>query len=393
MRWRQAGWGLFLAGLPLSPLLIGPLTGHKIDLWHSQAWWTHLWLILLVGMSLSSGTCQVVRNLPLACWTVWMGGWWAVSFLRSIMSSQGYDLAQMLGILHLATGLVAYLLATQVTREEWPTILRWVARTGVVLSVYGLLQAAGFEQFFTDIIHHAKNRRVLGTIGNPSHYAAYLSCVLPCVLGQSGRQWKVGAGLVLTAIVVSRSLGGMVAAALVLLVWWWCRNRKLFWWGLAGIGGLAGLQYAVDVWGLQHGHSTPVFSMSGRLLRWGLFLDLFRERLITGSGPGAILALSQTIPNDEKHPLYHWRHCHNEYLQLLIEQGVVGLAAVGWMLTDWWRKAWAVRYDRTALMLTLVGVAFLCNAVYNFPAHLWIMASLGLVAYGGIYGYWSERTA
>lgn len=308
-----------------------------------------------------------------------------MSFLITVTKVGGYNIPLMMAVLHLLTAVWGYVLITQLTADELPGILRWMARLAVALSVYGICQHLNFDQFFTSLVDHGvhdavlQNRRVLGTIGNPSHFAAYLSCAWPILLAQKGPQWWLGRGVLLLAVIWTFSWGGVLAILLISL--WWIRRHRMVLWALVGLTSLGlGVLWLVN---------AEYFSLSGRWERWGLFLSLFRKTIVTGAGPGALMNLSQGI-TDPNHPLYHWRHAHNEYLQVLIEEGVVGLALIGWMLSDWAKKAWVMRDDHTAATLLAVLAAFLCNSLYNFPAHLWIMGSIGLFAYGGMYVLWAE---
>lgn len=95
------------------------------------------------------------------------------------------------------------------------------------------------------------------------------------------------------------------------------------------------------------------------------------------------MEFSRTIPN-VGHPLSTWRHVHNEFFQVAIEYGVIGLIFIFWMIRDCIREV--IRLPKTPLVVTLSAIllALGVNSLVNFPVHLWVTGSYALVAYCGL---------
>ena len=88
-----------------------------------------------------------------------------------------------------------------------------------------------------------------------------------------------------------------------------------------------------------------------------------------GEGLGAI----RKIWSEQDHGLLStWNQMHNDYLSVLVEQGRIGLAAT---LLVFVSALWSfIRHNQ--LMCASVLVAFMLNALVNFPGHLW---SIGII--------------
>ena len=84
---------------------------------------------------------------------------------------------------------------------------------------YSLIQLLNLDQFYKDLDGALNKDKLVGTIGNPTHLAAYLAMMLSLFLLQQGRMWRVFAGICLGIIVLTHSITGMICAMAV-LVWW-----------------------------------------------------------------------------------------------------------------------------------------------------------------------------
>ena len=67
-----------------------------------------------------------------------------------------------------------------------------------------------------------------------------------------------------------------------------------------------------------------------------------------------------------------------------LEQGIIGVGLLTWLVIHTFRQAWQLRTHPTGLVLGSVFVAFVMNSVYHFPAHLWALGVWGLLALCGL---------
>lgn len=370
MRLRELGWGLFLAGLPWAHLLFRP----SLDPWHGQAVWAQGWGLCLVSLWIWQGGTPI-WNPALAAWCLWVGISWLVQWNLLIITQHLYPLPLAMGLLHFLCLLGFYLAATATWNYRLlQHLLRWMARSAVVVLLYCGLQLLNLDQFFSNLDPQIFRDEVVGTIGNPSHLAAQLACCLPLFLLQPQLRWKVWVCLTIGLLLVLKSFAGMLSAWIAVAVFLWTRpsNRRE-----TAVFLLLGLCVATFLY-----YRTDWLNPHGRWEAWGEFWRIFERRPITGFGQGFIMELSREIPNTSR--IFQWRHVHNEYLQLAIEQGVVGVACAGWFLyglVHATRRAVASP-ERTSLLAMLL--AFLVNAMLNYPAHLWQVGIYGLVAVCGL---------
>ena len=366
MRLREAGWLLLLSGLPFS-FFLGRAWG--LDIWHSQTLWAQAGLLALwIGWG-----CQL-DALPKLL-RVWLGlvvGWTGALWVRLSVAEKVYPLPLLMGMGHLVVILLFLGMALREWRDDQiDRYVRGMAWAYVGVVAYSLLQLVSLDQFFVQLEPNVLKDVVVGTIGNPTHHSVVLALGLPMVLAQPQRLFQatalVALGLIGYLLLFHQSSTGFLAVCVSLSWWSWRTSPKwrglvLTMWGLLGLGAL---------------QFTHLLNMSGRVFAWNNFAELVRQKPITGWGPGAVMQLSAAVPSG--HPMYAWRHVHNEWLQVAIEHGLLGLVcAVTLALWLLWR---AVKLPGAQVtMAGAIWVAFLVACSTLYPAHLWQTGVYALVA-------------
>lgn len=369
---REICWVIYLAGLPFSNFL-----NKSLDLWHGHATWAEIWLPVLVGLTFWSPTPNRPPNKALGTWIAVVGvttvGLWYVLAGQA----KAYPVSLLMPMLHLLSALLFVWAAWQSwTRQLVPILLTWIGRVGMVSVCYGLVQVANLDQFFKPISANIGRDALVGTIGNYNHFAVYLAMLLPIFLWKKHYVWV---GLTLILLALTRSEAGYLAAGIVGLWEAWGSNRRVFYGLLVLLIGTAGFL-------LWNTDGKLSLSLASRLDKWGLYWQMASQKFITGNGAGFIFEYAKVVDetHETHHPLWHWRHAHNEYLQLLVEQGLLGLVAFGWLVVDAGQAAWRLRRIPEVRVCAGMLLAILSNALFNFPFHLWMLSSLGLMAYCGI---------
>jgi len=168
----------------------------------------------------------------------------------------------------------------------------------------------------------------------------------------------VTTGLWITGSRVAIALGGV--AAVIVLVAWGIRsfNRRT---AIAGAGAIA---IAAGVWLALYPsvrYSTTSVSTQSRLLMAKAGFELFDQAPIFGIGISRFYAESAAVVSPEMVQLtgYQRENAHNNFIQVLAEQGLVGFVALllwlGVVLWAGWR-AQSVRPDRARACLLLALV-------------------------------------
>jgi len=262
--------------------------------------------------------------------------------------------------------------------------LRAIAGAGAVLALVAVLQAVGVDPFHWvgwSSTHPSERMRVYGTLGNPNFVAAYLGASLCVTLGEAvsaaapaqRRAWAAAAVLQFGALAATRSWGSLLAlgAAALSLAWTRApRSQGLRRWGAALLGVLAAGLLLVAV--RERSLSTV---LAGRLYLWEVAARHVAEAPVLGHGPGSFVTLWPAWEAE------HWArgasaeqqrfvdvqdHAHLDYLEWLLELGVVGtVPRVLLLLAALWAGRQAVDARGRALIAALVALA--ARALTDFP--------------------------
>lgn len=260
--------------------------------------------------------------------------------------------------------------------------------TGVVLSVYMLLQWYGLDQIFitypayldgVTISGSTKNPSVGGTIGQPTLAAPFLIMVLPFCLYL---RKNILAGILLLGILATGSTVSFFACAVVMWAYWlWkikSENNHY-----APINAQAyvvvSIILMVVVWIAMSLKGGELLNDNGRFLTWQAVIKDFSPRnILTGFGIGAFkFAFAVKHKNT-------WFHAHNEYLQLLWSCGIVGFFIVGMMLKNIYSSV--IRHlNSEVVVLAISFLSLLICGLGTFVFQMAVYQFYGVVILGMIH--------
>lgn len=137
-------------------------------------------------------------------------------------------------------------------------------------------------------------------------------------------------------------------------------------------------------------------SINTRLLIWGTTLDMIKDRPILGSGIGTFkinyLNYQAEFLQDNPDYIKYWGHAreaHNEYLQMGVELGIIGLGIFLSILFAFYNII--IKYlkkendDKKKIIVfgLLLGViCFLINSLFTFPLHVPALGSTFFIIVG-----------
>ena len=372
MRRGELGWAICLAGLPWSFFLIRLLTPFtQLDIWHANALWMQLATLILAGVQAS--TQQPLTRLPAACWwfVSWVSGSLLWIFAGLLRTGLLYPTPMLMGVANLWLILLVVLLLSSCSLSALQSIAQGVFWSGTGLIVYGWLQAMNLDPFFKYIDGSRTTDLIVGTIGNPTHFACQLALWCPLALIQPGwrKLWMLPA---LGLIGLCSSATAMVLTMLLGLGWVWTQSKKMAWMSVATMA-LTGAG-----WGWTH---PAWLNPHGRFHTWQAWWPVLMEHSVVGAGLGFTKQLADRLPVE--HLLSQWKHLHNEYLQLWIETGLIGMGLLGWLGWHLWQRRH--HGERHAFRWACGWMLVLCclMACLSFPFHLWQVGGLGLFAMCG----------
>lgn len=267
-----------------------------------------------------------------------------------------------------------------------------------------------------------------GPFASHNHLAAYLNLGLGCLLGlilssargnpwfakRGARLWPAyGAGVLLAGLIASHSRGGVLAAAAALvavlgIAWvqggsrsasdaeFWRRGRR----GVKpALGLLALMLVTVLLTFLMTGNQSPFARLASlseagsdiRWVVWRLSIASWWDRPVWGAGLGAF-ALA-VAPYETKNYAHTYARAENEYLDVLVEGGIIGfglvLLALGGIIVLV-RRALAVTlvpHERALILgACFSGLALLFQWSCDFSFHVPAVAINAIVLAGLLCG-------
>jgi O-antigen ligase len=371
-------------------LLLGPLAFGETEPWSIfllEAGATAL-LIFWIVRQMASGEVGIETNplfLPLLAFAalivVQLATGWTAYLYRTFSSA----------LMYCAYGMLCFV-AVQVLRRTWQ-----VRALATVFSIYGFLLAT-----FALIQSIAPNGKlywirtvpsgsgIYGPYVNHNHYAGFMEMLVPVplVAALSGQVqgWRkamaaFAAAVMASTIFLSGSRGGMIAFAVqmalltALLIWQKKRGKAalvLSIFALVVIALLAWLGGSEVTERMASIHTEARQELSGgmRLAIDRDCLKMFAHRPVLGWGLGVfpdIYPQFRSFYSD-----YTVDHAHNDYLQLLVETGTIGIAIMLWFVTVVYRSALQKLKGRTdtnhaVTLAALLGVTgILAHSFFDF---------------------------
>jgi hypothetical protein len=152
--------------------------------------------------------------------------------------------------------------------------------------------------------------------------------------------------------------------------------------GIAGVEALGRTESAGIIYELReliHGRPRDSFG-TNRLYIWRHALRAFTNRPVIGSGPDTF---ELVFPADAQgFYMENYEKAHNEYIQILVCQGILGLLAYLIFLCDILRKVISKAFRDPILMaVTAAFIGYAAQAVFNISAPiasqmLWVFAGM-----------------
>lgn len=297
---------------------------------------------------------------------------------------------------------------------------------GFLAGGYSILQFYGIE---LPIWREISGRmRLFSTFGNPNYLAGYLAASVPLVLFFifTGKKWRIFWFLVIgtlyTSLLITQTRGAWAAlfcsSIFILILLLIYKGRKFFYVNIANIIILALITGTITAifsfpnplnlreWDVvKRGTSTLRFksTASQRLLIWKVAGDLIKEKPILGWGVGTFGVhypqVQGEVLSEKENKEYIPQanrsiNAHNDYLQIWVETGVLGLLIFLWIIIRFYRRVFYVlrihsseHYFSSLLLIFLTGAmtSFLIHAMVSFPFHIiqngiffWLILALGI---------------
>lgn len=361
---------ILICGLPFGNFLFT-----KVDIWHGHGMFFQLGILVLLCYSFIEKPKFVqITNKSLAIFTLWAGIITAYYWYLIVGIQRHYPIKIFFPFFNFLCFLLFYKFSIEYLNENnMEKILKWLSYSVLIVMFYCVLQKFNLDQFFM-AMGGKKNDELVGTIGNSSHLAGYLALCSPLFFKKN--LFNILSLILLWLIILATgSASGIIVGMGILL--FWIYNKKAYRIAI----GLFLLNLIGGVFLLT---KYPLFFTSNhRVEFWQILYQNFKLKSITGAGMG-IMNTWQLKPETSV-----WRHAHCEPYQLAVELGIIGLILALWCIWDYFVLFRAFKTNLT-IKLASIFFGFCLLSLFTFPAHLWLLASMGMMGYSFLYSLKNE---
>jgi O-antigen ligase len=311
-----------------------------------------------------------------------------VGEVPSFHSVSVYPFATEMELSRLAIYLMIFLMAAfgPRTHQQVHSVLRLLAIFGFILAVFAVTQKATWNGKLYWVRELSINRgNPLGPFVNRNHFAGWMCMVAPLSFGiglmsrsTSRRIRYIFFSVVMAStIFFSLSRGGIVSfligtTFLALITLWGVSSKRSL---IPTISFVIGLFLYLIYLGV-----SPIlerFAQSGvesqeRLLVWFASLTAFRDFFVFGAGLGSFHHIFPIYKPNGIETFY--QHAHNDYIEILLELGVVGaligLYCLGSVAKSILRIRWRGReeYLKAAFVASFASIAVF--SLFDFNLHI-----------------------
>jgi O-antigen ligase len=321
-------------------------------------------------------------------------GFIALQFLGGVSSYRYATLSEFLNIA-VYGGLILLAGETLYSRRCSRKFVFAMAVFGFALALLALFQGlSGTNKIFWLRATHDAAADIYGPYANHNHYAGLMEMLVPlaaaAALLETGGKRMILLFATLTmalSLVFSRSRGGMIGLAagflfVCVMLFRYQRSRR----GLFGIGIFVAIVAAMVLWLGTDRIMERLTEVQDnyRLSIYGDCVRMWLHKPMMGFGLGTF---STVYPQFRSFPTNLFvNHAHNDYLELMVETGLVGPALVVWFLFGVFRNGFAKMRDaadsegRLLTLALLTGiVAILVHSLLDFNLHIPANAALFFV--------------
>lgn len=309
---------------------------------------------------------------------------------------------------HAVGYILFYTACNFLSRELFVQMLRWLSFSGACVSLVGILQTWGFQ--FSFIYEFAAPASLFGNKNMAAHFLIYAlpACAFMLVHAATRQGELVYAAILslvtsyLTYTWARSSWGAMTVALILTLALLLLKRVKstqshpVLWRKAALLLGVIAFvvfmnivpQHFVSNWRagwtvgstsgtehLENAMSLTGASAQARFVIWRNTLAMFTDHMLTGIGVGNFpYVYPQYCFRSAKDLLFNVdikaAETHNDYLQILAERGILGMAAFALFLAALAYRIWRVvrtPFDRLLVPIIWSILAMLLLAFWDFP--------------------------
>jgi putative inorganic carbon (hco3(-)) transporter len=288
-----------------------------------------------------------------------------------------------------------YVVVQVVKKKDISLFIFALTITAIAACIYGLCQSYRLDAFFwtTDFGY---NVRPSSTYGHPAFLSLFLIMVLPLTYYGilCGQKWLYPvAGLIMYVMFLTKTRAafvGMMASTIYFFILY----RKQMSWKLVGLILTAVIainifmpyspvkRFIHEAW-----HSRPQGTVFSRIQMAHVGIEIIKIRPWFGIGPDMLGHVYKGC--------YEWKYnepcpknqnrIHNEFFDIAVDTGLVGLSAWLWFVVVYFRMAWRGRHSLLTIALSSSIVACMVNNMFSFthvPVYIvfWFIVGMTVIS-------------
>lgn len=326
---------------------------------------------------------------------------WSIGLLYTYLGINavysGFSGWQVMAMLFPTLTAVISLFAVKLSEKDTYRVFTALGVSIFIQCGYGLLQMLGIDPIFQrSDVGQTFYMMPVGTQGQQTILGIFIG---PIMAGMYfwGKRWRMLSFAFLPVLLATQSstsissyLAGL--AAMLLL-----QSRKLFFW-------VASACVSVVTFLTYYKGTFLNMSLNGRMLVWKVALNLWKDAPYMGYGPGswgsiveklfpsapylAALRNQGVIPSDFQLKLAEHREIfgiflqvHNEFVQMLFENGVIGLLLSLVAIFFFYKKVLENSRDTITLSCGAMLTGIFVSGLSHFPLHLALNGTLAAIFY------------
>ena len=341
-----------------------------------QALMMDIMFLGIIASSFYKGNRFVYRNKYL----FWMLGWMFLNFIfyYFLPFSLEYKTGRILNtaalepVSHIILGLFAVtILLCNIDREELVRIARVICFSGILISLFSILQFSGFDPMKLIAVYNCDNR-ISACLDNPNVVGNYLALCLPLFLMFSEKKFRAGMVIIISGILVTKCHFAIILMLIGMVTFFMAKYRKNKWSWVA----LVSLVLISIPLLINSDFAKLSSNMSSRLSVWKIGIEHLKDNVIFGQGIGVwktwMVRVSSTF----------WFSCHNDWLERTIEMGLPWLIFAIIFVVHTLRNV--NLQDELGWSYLSMFVVFLVMMFGSFPFETPTIAVLGLMSFIGV---------
>lgn len=321
------------------------------------------------------------KNKYLFWFSIWVFITIALNWYYPLVRGFGYNAGTIEGSLHFILALIAtFLVCSKIERDDFIRISKVSAISASLVAIFCIFQIIGLDPF-KNIAHYKVKevRHIAAMLDHPDLVGNYLALACPFFLYLKGKRYIFLFLIVLIVLFFVKSSLSLLAAffgCLVFLLLKYRDNKNI----KISIISLAII--FIGFCAIHKGFNKINSGFTGRIFAWKEFIEK-DDNYLFGRGIG--IAKSYMVEISGKvHVKDFWMFCHNDYLEVFLSFGALGLFLFSLIIFNAIKKFNYKRDNYIGFSYFGSFVVFLIIMFGSFPMEIAPLALGGLVSFWGV---------